>query len=296
MSSTAVAEPVRSVTVGGVTATSAMSPQEIFNAHLTAQGGQPVDFKGQGRSGMVPLHVHPSPTGGVMTGEAASGNPAPLPDHMTRPATGGGSALANNPPPPSAKLAAFDQEMRDKGIQRTDMPPPGDVDQTGIAKLNEAFQTKMRDWEALPDDARKERNVARIRAQYQEELKEFYDGRRLGEKRSEFQARRDGAAAPATQFTPGPPANPNANKAPEVSAATANMPAGWDSAIDAATKASNKYGFAPASAISGPLLHGYSIPQGREYHVAELTAALQLARKGNVTQEQLNAMAGWSKA
>jgi hypothetical protein len=63
-----------------------------------------------------------------------------------------------------------------------------------------------------------------------------------------------------------------------------------DAALDVATKASNAYGWAPAHAIGAPLLHGYTIPPGREYNVAELVAGLRLARAGNLSQQQVDAI------
>ena len=62
-----------------------------------------------------------------------------------------------------------------------------------------------------------------------------------------------------------------------------------NAALDVATKASDKDGFAPHTAITGPLTFGYRIPKG-EWNVAELTAGLRLAKKGNLTQLQLDAI------
>jgi len=62
-----------------------------------------------------------------------------------------------------------------------------------------------------------------------------------------------------------------------------------DTALDAATKASNPYGWAPAAAISGPVLQGFTVPQDREYMVAELVAGLRTARQIGLTQAQVDA-------
>jgi hypothetical protein len=62
-----------------------------------------------------------------------------------------------------------------------------------------------------------------------------------------------------------------------------------DAELAAATKASNKYGFAPHTAITGCLTFGYQIPPA-ESNVAELVAGLKLARKGNLRQAQVDAI------
>src|SRR5207237_9470538 len=76
-----------------------------------------------------------------------------------------------------------------------------------------------------------------------------------------------------------PPARPTA--APAVT---------LDAALDVATKASNPEGYAPASSITGPLLHGYTVPTDvGSYHVAELVSGLKAARAANMTQAQVTA-------
>jgi hypothetical protein len=88
-------------------------------------------------------------------------------------------------------------------------------------------------------------------------------------------------AAPAAPVA-APAAQPVAAPAPASDAAT-------NAALDVATRGSNQYGWAKASAITGPLLHGYTIPQDREYNVAELVAGLRQARQIGLTQAQVDA-------
>lgn len=125
-------------------------------------------------------------------------------------------------------------------------------------------------------------------SQYLAELAEGYSGRRLGEARGNFLARtagQPGSDKPVVQaHVPGHEPKPVASEA------------ATNAALDKATKASNQYGWAPAHAITGPLLHGYTIPAGREYNVAELVAGLRLARGGNLSQEQVNAIIARSNA
>jgi hypothetical protein len=61
-------------------------------------------------------------------------------------------------------------------------------------------------------------------------------------------------------------------------------------AIDKAAAAADKDGFAPVSAFGPRLLNGYTLPAGRTYHVAETVAGLRLARIGNLSQAQVEAI------
>jgi len=63
-----------------------------------------------------------------------------------------------------------------------------------------------------------------------------------------------------------------------------------DAAIKAACDARNAEGFAPAAAITGPALFGYTLPAGREYHVADTIYHLRMARVGGLSQAQVNAI------
>lgn len=65
-------------------------------------------------------------------------------------------------------------------------------------------------------------------------------------------------------------------------------PATIEAAVAKAVKASNAEGWAPAAAITGPLLSGYTLPPGREYLVEQTVGGLRLARLGNLTQTQVN--------
>jgi hypothetical protein len=63
-------------------------------------------------------------------------------------------------------------------------------------------------------------------------------------------------------------------------------------AVDKAAKATDKDGYAKASEITGELLHGYRLPGAatQTWHVADLVAGLRLARIGNLSQAQLDAI------
>lgn len=246
----------------GITVNAGMTGAEIFNAHLKAAGEKPytpprVSFSGP----------EGHPPGAVLPGEsAAARNPPPSPAVLE----------AANKPDAAAKVADFDADMRAKGLQRTDAPAaqPGEIDQAGVATLTARYKELMGALERSPQSQARDSNIVKIRAQYNEELEEFMQGRRLGEKRSEFHARRDGTAPAALS-----PASPEVVKA-----------------ADAAAKAANAEGFTPAAAIGKELLFGYTIPQDREYVVADLVAGLRMARAGNLTQAQMEAAAGWAKA
>lgn len=105
--------PVATATVNGVVATSAMTSHQIFNMHLQAQGGVPVDFKAGARSG-PPLHVHADHTGGGLVDvQAATAKAPPTPQQLE---------AANKPMPPqgnpsATRQAEFDAEMQAAGIQ-----------------------------------------------------------------------------------------------------------------------------------------------------------------------------------
>lgn len=206
MSEVQVAEPVRSVTVNGITATSAMTGTEIFNAHLKAQGGTP-SAKPESATGAPPTSYQ--------TG-ATQQRIAQIERENGSTATAG--TIAGKAPPPTPKVlekqnatdkvAQFDAEMRAQGKQiapgtGTPSTDPIAVDQAGIDKLSAQYQTLMRDLEpAAAKTVNGQKTLDDIRAQYRAELKEFYEGRRLGETRKQFWARRDGTAPAAPSGAP----------------------------------------------------------------------------------------------
>lgn len=181
------------------------------------------------------------------------------------------SQLPSKPVDPD-KLPAFDKEMRDKGVAK---PIPAEE-----AAKEEKFQADSIAWlEAFAnnqDDAWQKENLPRLEAMVQE----------LRTGKVEFYL--DDLSRPRTRLRPGVAAVPAAQPRD----ASGKFAPGVEAAADIAAKATNKYGYAPASAITGPLLHGYTLPHGpdREWNVAELIAGLRLARIGNVSQAQLEAM------
>jgi hypothetical protein len=175
-------------------------------------------------------------------------------------------AALKAPPPPvndSGKVAAFDAEMRAKGLQRApdgafQPAEPVEIDQAALDVLNKTYRALS------PAEREAKRGV------YENDLRTIYEDRRNGESLAAFRARQIGTSPAAL--------------------AQDNGEAALNLALDVATRASNKYGFAPREAITGPLLHGYTLPPNREYHVAELAAGLRLARAGNLSQAQVDAI------
>lgn len=276
MSTQAAPAPVATATVNGVTATANMTGAEIFNAHLKAQGAAPVNPADRARVGMFPpLHVHSTDGGLADAQSVATASPPPAPAVL---------AKQNAMPTPAPVAAA----------------PTGGIDTDYLTKLNTRYTTLMKDLEgAAGKTTHGARVVEKVRADYQKELQEIYDGRRMGEKRADFQARKGAGTAPASaagaaRFDP----QTGTLSYVDVDGKITNSPAGMSAALDMAAKASSKTGWAPASAITGPLLHGYTIPPDREYQVAELVSGLRLARIGNLSQSQVSAIIanGWVKA
>jgi hypothetical protein len=270
----------------GVALTSAMTPTERFNAIAKSMGApeykpQSIPFGPQG-------HPH------VVTDTAQTAR------EMTQQT--GGSAFARNPPPDpktleASRRAELDAIAADIGArsgkpaaptpQGYTMLPDGrrvaatEIDHEGIAKLNAKFQEVMRDLERAGPSVDTTRTKEKIRTQYNEELAEFYEGRKLGEKRSEFQARmKGGPAAPVSQHTPEQ----------------------WTEGHKSVT---DKDGWMPLERINKDGLSGYTLPKlidGQFYHKS-VFAELAAARAANVSQEQVNAFIkaqmvrdGWVKA
>jgi hypothetical protein len=267
MSQVQTAEPVRSVTVGNVTVTSTQTPEERF-ATIAKSMGVPVAEPARATFAGPEGHPHVV----VPDGEASTVSKAP-------------------PPSPSAleKQNAFDTEMRAKGLQKPVAPPPGQqrpsvppeqLDTAGIAKLNENYTKLMSQFEALPYSQARDINIEKTRKQFQEEMQEFYQGRKLGEKRSEFRARRDGTAV-----TPSAPAAPT--KAP-----------GWQSHVE-------EGGWVDLGKLTLDDTSGYTIPRWRADQRVNVQTfdLLKQAKAAGITQAQVNAVlteqakaAGWVKA
>jgi len=180
-------------------------------------------------------------------------------------------AKAVQTPDPNA-VANFDKEMRAAGKQ---LPAEADEQAFRVAAVK-----WLEDWcNQQPDDWQREHEP-----QMQKWAAEVEAGRASvqyneASGKVELHSRTAPAAAPAR--------NPNGTFASD---------AATNAALDKATRASNKYGFAPASAITGPLLFGYTLPPNREYNVAELVAGLRLARGGDLTQQQVNQIIARSNA
>ena len=165
------------------------------------------------------------------------------------------------------KIQEFDREMIAEGLQA----PTQQSEET----FRVASVKWLEDWCNRQDEAWQRQNEPQMQ-RWATELEAGGASVKLNETTGavELHARN----APAAQQ----PRNPNGTFAPASKAA-------MNAALDAATKASNKYGFAPHTAITGPLTFGYKIPPG-EWHVAELVAGLRLARAGNLSQAQVDAI------
>jgi hypothetical protein len=90
------------------------------------------------------------------------------------------AAPATNAPVPQPtaeeKIAAFDGELRAAGLQRTDVPSPGVIDERGIEAC---IQWRKDNPNPTPEQ----------RAILESDLQSFYAGRRFGEKLADFRAR-----------------------------------------------------------------------------------------------------------
>ena len=269
------AAPVHSVTLpSGVVITSDQTPLERHNIIAKSLGAPTVERQTQNLFPVVGMTDGTAAELARRDAQAAKAPPSAAPAKAAVPT-------------PAEKVAALDAELQARGIQKIPQAPRapdgkfvakptvGDIDAGFIEALNKAYRALS------PAD----REVKR--AQYEAELAEGYQGRKLGETRGNFLFRtagQPGSDKPVVQpHVPGHEPKP---------AGAVSM----DAALDVATKASNAYGWAPAHAIGAPLLHGYTIPPGREYNVAELVAGLRLARAGNLSQQQVDAIIARSGA
>ncbi len=166
---TAIAEPVRSVTVNGVAATSAMTPTEIFNAHLTAQGGTPIVERPQHNGNGPPLgYQTPATVQRLAQGDGVPAAPGTIAGKAPPPAPKVLEASNNN-------IEAFDAEMRAKGLQRTDMATqPGEVNHEAVELIGKRYISLMR-------GVTNEEQAARHKASYEKDLKSLYEGKQLTE-------------------------------------------------------------------------------------------------------------------
>jgi hypothetical protein len=173
-------------------------------------------------------------------------------------------AALKAPPAPGddpGKLAAFDAEMRAKGLQRA---PDGtfqpsamvEVDQAALEALDKAYRAMT--------PKQREAN----RAVYRNDLRTIYEGRRNGETLAQFQARRDG-----TDATP---------------LAQSHTPQQWQEGHKSVTTFD---GFIPLERINVAGLSGYTLPkliEGQQYR-ADVFSMLADARAAGLTQAQVDA-------
>ena len=164
------------------------------------------------------------------------------------------------------KIAAFDAEMRTKGIQREQpVVRHSQVDETLVPEIYKHFNLRVK---ACSTDAQR----TALRALLDKEVQEVMRGRQRGESSAAFETRMAGPQETAVSPIDGTPATPE--------------DAAIDQASIVAARQCDKDGFANHTAITGPLLHGYQIPAGR-WHVAEMVAGLRQARKLGLTQKQV---------
>lgn len=205
------------------------------------------------------------------------------------------------------KIAKFDQEMRDKGLQTAPTrgtPAAGEVDQAGVDALNAGYKSKMAPYLQLSPSAAKDRAMEEIRAQYNEELREFMvHGRRLSETRAAFKARQ-GTGTPAAKAgawsTPGPdgsrivtPAGKKMQKdlLDEFDALPANertnaMCINYMAAVYKTI--GDERGLVHSMHLDAKYLSGYALPKGM--YSPEVLVDLARAKAAGFTQAQVNAV------
>lgn len=158
------------VTVGNITLPAGSTPQQRFEARLKASGlpSAPVNT----RAGMgPPLHIHATPEGGVsdvQTGETAAAKAPPSPKQLEK---------QNKP---QDNVAAFDQEMRSKGLQTGgDVTlAPGQFDQEAHELITEKYKAIAAPLVGKTDQA-SIATAERFKAAYLADIKSLYEGRQL---------------------------------------------------------------------------------------------------------------------
>lgn len=262
MSETAVAE-VHTVTVApGVTISSNMTPTERYNAIAKVHGApaaerpQGARFAAQGMTDATVAEL--ARRDGRQPGTAPPAAPA-------KPQTPDPNAVAN-----------FDQEMRDKGLQSQLRDasgrfavPPDQVDQAGIEALSKAYSTRVSELQRSPPSPGRDKLIEGTRALYQTELAEFYEGRKVGETRRAFDARKNGTA-------------------PTVPQPSQHTPQQWEEGHKSVTDAE---GWIPMDRINANGLSGYTLPkliEGQQYHKS-VFSQLATAKAAGLTQEAVTA-------
>jgi hypothetical protein len=300
--------PVATATVNGVVATSAMTSQQIFNAHLAAQGGTPVDFKAGARSG-PPLHVHADSTGGLADAQATAAKAPPTPKQLERQ-----NAMPPQGTPAATRQAEFDADMQAKGLQRRpdgSTHAEGEVDHDSVAKLTESYKY----WYGRQGTEEKRQE---LRASYERDLKRIHNGRPLTEleltiSTGEVVAKMRGGKEVKARETPAPAPT---DTVAALLAEYAKLPAGsktpavardYDVAI--MKNVANAHGRAHVSRFNANSLSGYKLPDflgkehGGQHYPAEIIYDLARARAAGLTQAQVDAFVrddmvagGWVKA
>lgn len=271
------------VVIGGVTLPAGSTAVQRLEAH--AKAGTQSQF-----------HTDHNVTGM----SAAAANPAPSPKALEK---------QNAMPTPEAqaqKIAEFDAEMQAKGLQRTpgEGAPAGEIDTVGIEKLNARYKELMKGLESTAGNRDNGKStIDSIRKQYQQELAEFYNGRRLSETRAQFQARQ---AKPATPAATGAAwSTPGENGARTLTAAGTKMqndllaeykalPAAQKTAatsrdyqIGVLKTIANERGMVSTAHIDAKFLSGYTLPKG-EFVTPEIIHDLARAKAIGLTQAQVN--------
>lgn len=257
-------------TAAGITVTDQMTPEARFSAIAESMGVQlgTVDP----RAGMgPPLHVHAdSVTGGLMDANP----PPPAPVVMTVPASKPSEPLTPAQSAAAAlKVEAFDAEMRAAGKQTGGTAPtaePGAVDEAAIAELRSRYTELMKNLEPLPQSQARDSNVTKIRAQFQAELVEFFNGRQRSESRKQFAARQAGQSAPS-----------------QAPAASQHSPQAW---TEAHVSVASADGMIPIGRINKDACSHYELPAlipDQHYHVS-VFGMLANARAQNLSQKQVD--------
>jgi hypothetical protein len=170
------------------------------------------------------------------------------------------------PQSPEQRIAEFDTDMRSSGLQHTNAPPAGEVDERSLNHL-----VSLR--KSTPLD----QQTTKWRETWERDYAQTLDGRRYGESRADFEARQRGGSQPVSPQD-------------ELNDMWASVPqAKLESAVESVHVASqpNK-GWANAEHFDPVLLSGYTLPPGHSYEAEMTIKELAAAREAGITQEQVN--------
>jgi hypothetical protein len=163
------AEPVYTTTTNGVALDSSMTPQQRFDAIAKSMGAEVA--KPDGRAGMgPPLHYHPAEAGPAPVAKAPAPAVAPA---ASKPTAQGA--------PSADRLAQFDAEMQEQGIQKRPdgrVLAAGEIDQEAIQALGANYTALVKHLQGKTDE-HSVASAARFKQAYENDLQALYNGRQL---------------------------------------------------------------------------------------------------------------------